>query len=133
MNKSLTKYFLYLLLLTSVRLPAAGVVNGDFESGVLTPWTVTYGGSMSGGIPTASVLGPGFAPYTNNNLSVVNSGNYSCELYSGWGDSGHQDFARISQPIYVDPSTAVLQFNVAAVLNGAHSTTPGEDAYSTNT
>ncbi len=60
---------------------------------------------------------------------MVYAGNYSCGLFSGAGDLDHQTFARISQAIYVDPATTILQFNVAAVLNGAHATTPGEDAY----
>ena len=45
---------------------------------------------------------------------MVFGGNYSAELYSGYGDISHLDYAKISQAFYVDPSQAKPMTTVAA-------------------
>jgi hypothetical protein len=109
-------------------LRAAGIVNGDFETGSLSPWNVsTYAAAITPG--SVNLVSGGFAPNTNNQLSRLYAGSYSAELYSGVGDLSHADFARIEQAVTVSPTLTLLKFYVAAVLNGAHAGTPNEDAY----
>ena len=110
----------------------ATIINGNFATGSVAPWTVTtiYDASTAGLLtPAVAVSTPGPAPFTNNNLNMVYVGNYSCALFSGAGDVGHYDTAAISQPTYIDPTATRLAFEVAAVLNGAHAGTPSYDAY----
>jgi hypothetical protein len=97
---------------------APAFTNGGFETGDTTGWVIDYGyGSAVS--PTVNVLGPGFAPNTNNNLSRVDSGSWSCELYSGLGGAG-TTFARISQSDIINGGNAILQFRYAGVLDGTH-------------
>jgi hypothetical protein len=124
--------FLLVLLSLPPALRAAGPINGDFESGSLSPWNVNLTSSgIPGGTyyPYARTVTAGPAPNTNGNLNMVNGGTFSCELYSGQGDTGHYDAASISQSFTVDPLNTFMQFNVAAVLDGSHASTPSDDAF----
>jgi hypothetical protein len=123
-------YFFILALLAGVPLGAAGIVNGDFETGSLAPWNVGIStGAYVSVSPTVALVTGGTAPNTNGQLSQLYGGTYSAALYSGVGDTGHLDIASISQPVAVTAALTNLQFYCAAVLNGAHAGTPNEDAY----
>jgi hypothetical protein len=113
----LRPFFLFLCLCVGAS-PVFAFTNGGFETGDTTGWVIDYGygASLS---PTVNVVGPGFAPNTNNNLQQVDSGNWSCELFSGAGGLG-TTFARISQSDIISASNAILQFRYAGVLDGTH-------------
>lgn len=119
---------LFILVCLSLGLAPAlpAIVNGDFETGDLTGWTVSYGPSNYGN-SAATIVSAGFAPNTNNNLNVVDQGNYACHLTSGTGGAG-DTYVRISQNQFISAGNTILSFRYAAVLSGAHSSTPTDDA-----
>src|SRR4051812_42736516 len=113
------KILLGLLLgVASARPAAAAIVNGDFETGTTAGWGVVTNTATSGA--SVTVLGPGFAPNTNNGLSRVHGGNFAAELFSGSGDLAYADYALISQSAVVPAGSPAMQFWFAAVLNGTH-------------
>lgn len=105
--------------------PAVAIVNGGFETGDLSGWTVTNGTVGAG--YTATVVNAGPAPNTAGNLNRVDQGTYACQLHSGTGGLG-TTFISISQDHLVDAANTILRFRYAAVLNGTHSSTPLQDA-----
>ncbi len=125
------KYALFLVLL-ALPFQAPAFSNGGFEAGSLAGWTVTYGGGNYALNPSASVVLPGGAPDTYGNLNTVYSGNYACQLISGMSYTNpdyHQTYATISQTDVISGTNTILQFYYAAVLDGAHSAVPSEDAF----
>lgn len=103
--------------------PAWGAfVNGGFESGDFSGWSKNGGSYSSGyygpiytytGDPGKSaIVAPGLDPYTNNNLNMVYSGNYSARVNNyDW----NYHFSTISQTVsnWQDDS---IYFAWAAVL-----------------
>src|SRR5438552_3421397 len=83
-----------ILFFSCLPRPALSFVNGNFETGDTSGWTVSYGGG-SGQSVTVVTTGP--APNTNGNLNRVYGGVYSCELNSGTGPLSHGSWASISQ------------------------------------
>ncbi len=121
-------------------------VNGGFETGNTNGWTVTSGvGSTPYAMPSVSIVTPGPATLTNGTfnfasicpppsicLNAVYSGNYAAELFSGFGDAYHEDWASIQQTDTVPVTQPILTVSFAAVLEGHHyllpDTTPSADA-----
>ncbi len=91
-------------------------VNGGFETGDLTGWTTAFGLDT----PACTVVGSGFGYNTGNNLVLPHGGNYCCQLYSGFGDNAHADYAQIYQSDVIAPGNAFLSVWIAASLNGHH-------------
>jgi hypothetical protein len=117
--------------------PSTGLawVNQGFETGNTNGWTVTTNVGVSVlSNPSVSVVSQGAANLTNGTafgdpaicpapttcLDQVNSGNFAAELYSGYGDVAHQDWARIQQTDTVPATQPILTVWFAAVLEGAH-------------
>jgi hypothetical protein len=126
-----TALFAFLVLFPAQK--ASSFTNGNFETGNLFGWTPSssYSGVAGGSPPTVTVVTAGWAPLTNNMLSRLYSGTYSCELYSGYGDPGHNTWARISQTDVIGAGNSILTFYYAAVLDGSHAAVPSDDAYMT--
>lgn len=120
---------LWLGLVLFLGSPLHAIVNGNFETGDLTGWTVTTNAIGSSVTPLVSVVNGGTAPGTAGGLNQVYAGAYSCKIYSGWGGSNHSTWARVSQSDVVTAANANLSFQIAAVLDGSHSATPSLDAY----
>ena len=84
--------------------------------------------------PMINVVGPGTAPNSNGLLSTVPPGQAAAyQLYSGRGDSGHQDWARVCANSMVPTSgLCCLTFDVAAIFEDYHfntDQTPNNDSY----
>jgi hypothetical protein len=112
-----TCLILFIIFIFSSVLPAAGIVNGDFENGDLSGWTTSYGTAL---MSSALVVTPSAALYSNGGLNQVHSGNYAAQIYSGDGDSTHLDWASIQQDIVVPPGFTSLEMWFSAVVNGYH-------------
>jgi hypothetical protein len=113
----------FFFLSLSTPAMALGIVNGDFETGTLTGWTVGRN------VGTAKIVSQGSAPNTNGQLSMVHGGNYAAQLYSGHGDLNWRDYARITQTITIPTGICFtsMSFWFAGVMEGAHSV--GQDSY----
>ena len=101
---------------------AVGFVNGGFETGDFTGWTVqhgTYSGGVVSGLTTststASVVGVGHVdPYSPFDLPF--NGNYMAQLNTYIAPAGGRDVTRISQTATMDVGTTDLYINWGAVL-----------------
>jgi len=126
LSRNLTVLLIFMAFLSLGSFePCRAWVNQGFETGNIAGWTATFGL----GLPTASVVAPGPALFTNNGLNMVHSGNYACQLFSSSGDSNHLDWARIEQSDTVPLATPWISFWFAAVLNGAHYTQVPQSPY----
>ena len=114
-------------------------VNGSFETGDLTGWTVG-GGSWHGGaypvpadylpggvnyVPSqasVSVTNPGLDPYTDNNVNMVYAGAHSVRVND---PVNNYSVSVISQRVnnYTDP---LIAFAYAAVLQSSHGPTDSD-------
>lgn len=131
-------FFLAVVFLCPFFRPSAALAwtNGDFEMGDTSGWVVTTGvGATVVSYPSISVVSPGAATLTNGIpplgnpaicpvpeicLNQVYSGNYAVELYSGYGDGNHADWASIQQSNMVPATQTVLTVWFAVVLEGYH-------------
>lgn len=112
-------------------------VNAGFETGDTTGWIpATNFGTTWVSQPSITVVQSGPAPDTNGTTFVSNpvtlcpspsiclnqvySGTYAAQLYSGYGDANHDDWASLSQSDTVPVSQTVLTVWFAAVLEGFH-------------
>jgi hypothetical protein len=120
--------YLVLSILLFTPVSSYALVNGDFETGDLSGWTVSL--SLYGG-PSVSIVSPGTALWTNGGLNMVHSGKYAAMLYSGVNDSYHADWARIEQAVTVPPGQNMLEMWFAAVINFNHFSggVYGDDTY----
>jgi hypothetical protein len=100
------------------------LTNPGFESGDFTGWTTTTGtGPLVAVLPYATIVAtPSLAPNSNNTLTQVYNGTYAGEVYSGYNDLDHLDWAQISQTdnTTISAATPFLSFWFSAVLNGTH-------------
>lgn len=122
---------LYAVMLCTANFSFA-ITNGDFESGDLSGWTVTLNAASVYSIPHVVTRTSGAAPYTLGGLNMVHGGSYAAELYSGYGDINHGDWAMIEQTVVVPPGYTDLEMYFAAVVSGTHyndGDTAGSDAY----
>lgn len=126
------KIILCLFLLLLLASPLRAWNNGDFGSGDLTGWTpvTSHGaGSMNGCLPSVTVVGnPGnwaidCLPnqlWDVNNTNVPGT-NYSCQLFSGSGDTNFNDTAQVYQVDTVPGGgLSTLSFWFAGVFENYH-------------
>ena len=128
--------YAFVLILACQFHTSWALTNSGFETGDFTGWTTTTGmGASVAVLPYATiVLAPSLAPNSNNTLTQVENGTYAGEVYSGYGDSFHEDWAQISQTdtVPISAATPFLSFWFSAVLNGYHyqsGAAYGTDAY----
>lgn len=106
------------LCLCSGPVLADSFVNGGFESGDFTGWTLDggkyqYGSYSNNGDPGKSaVVSPGLDPKTNNNLNMVYGGSYSARVNNS--DNGYH-YSTISQTV-TNWTDNEIYFAYAAVL-----------------
>ncbi len=118
---------------TPTTWPNACYMNG------LTGWTTsTNSRSAAADVacnPAANVVGPGLAPNSNGLLNMVPPGQTSAiQLFSGRGDTGHGDYARVCGTTTVPGAgQCCLSFWLAGIFENYHyvnnPAAPNDDAY----
>jgi hypothetical protein len=127
LKKSKSTILWLALFLTIIPLSGhAQIGNGGFETGFFPPWTINLGFRFSTQLPTATIVNPAIARNTNTlNKVRIGGGNSSCEVFSGYMDFRHQDWASVTQTAPIPAGTSFLSVWFAGVLSGYHFLNPG--------
>lgn len=129
------------LILTLSGAASAGFINGGFETGDFSGWTQGAGswyGEMANLDPAnylpggqfydisanaSAVVGPGWDPYTDNNLNTVYSGSYAARVNDAYNNTS----ASVISQTVTNYTEANIYFAWAAVLQSSHGPTDSDN------